>query len=81
VSAVTEAIARADAIMAPALELYAERNKLAALYYRLPLRDLVRLNQLIAQLSEEDLRRVVAFAEGLVAWGADASQETTQAGG
>ncbi len=65
----TAAVARADAAMKPALDLYAERNKIATLYYRLPLRDLVRLNQLLARLSDDDLRRVAAFAEGLAEWG------------
>jgi len=30
--------------------------------------DIVRLNETIAKLSESDLRRVAAFAEGLAEW-------------
>lgn len=72
------AIARADAQIAPVMELYKERNRLHVLIYRLPLSDLVRLNELLAKLSDDDLRQVAAFAEGLAAWGSDATQETAK---
>jgi len=68
------AIERADRAMAPALALHAERDKLMPLIYRLPMRDLARLNQVLARLSPDDLRRVAAYAEGLAEWGPDASQ-------
>lgn len=68
------AIAKADASMKPALDLYAARNKLMTIVCRLPLRDLERLNRIIAALPDADLRRVAAFAEGLAEWqAADAS--------
>lgn len=63
-------------MVAGALELYAERNKLAVLYYRLDLPTLKRLNDIVANLSDENLREVVAFAEGLAMWGQpDSSSE------
>jgi hypothetical protein len=59
------AIERAEASMAPALELYAERNKLASVYYRLDLTNLKRLNLIIGILTDSELREVADFAEGL----------------
>lgn len=64
-----QAIASADAQMAPALELYAERSKLSYLYYRLDLPSLKRLNALLRRLSDDDLRMVAAYAEGLAEFG------------
>lgn len=69
-----DAIAKADAAINPALRLYEERNKVAFLVYRLPLHDLVRLNQVLARLTEDDLRRVATYAEALAEWGTDAPQ-------
>lgn len=63
-----EAIQRAKETMAPALALYAERNKLAVLVGKLELRDLIRLNLLLARLTDEELRQVARFAEGLAEW-------------
>ena len=62
------AIAKADASMKPALDLYAERCKLWRRSCDLSLRDLARLNGIIAALSPEDLKRVAAYAEGLAEW-------------
>lgn len=62
------ALDRAQAKIDPAMELYAERNRLLVVVYRVPLRDLRRLNDLIAKLSDDDLRQVAAFAEGLADW-------------
>jgi hypothetical protein len=63
-----QAIAKADAAMAPALELYAERNKLAVRIYRLPLRDLRRLNALLDRISDDDARQIAVYAESLAEW-------------
>lgn len=62
------AIAKADASMKPALDLYRERCFLWRLSCRLPLRDLERLNGILRQLSDDDMKRVAAFAEGLAEW-------------
>ncbi len=62
------AIARADAAMKPALDLYAARCRLMYLVCGMPLRDLDRVNAIIDALSQDDLRRVAAFAEGLAEW-------------
>jgi hypothetical protein len=59
------AIAKAEASMAPALELYEQRCYLWRLSCKLPLRDLKRLNDLLKKLSDDDLREVARFAEGL----------------
>lgn len=67
------AIARADAAMKPALDLYAERCKAFRGVCLLELRDLKRLNQVIAALSHDDLRQVAAFAEVLAEWGGGAA--------
>lgn len=64
-----QAIAKADAVIGPALQLYEERTKLMRVICRLPMRDLVRLNALIARLSDDDLRHVAAYAEGMAEWG------------
>lgn len=64
----TAAIARADASMAPALELYAERNKLAHVYYRLDLESLRLVNRLLRTLTDDELRMVARYAEGLAEW-------------
>jgi len=63
------AIAKADASMKPALDLYAERCKLWRLSCQISLRDLQRLNRIIEALSPADLKRVAAYAEGLAEWG------------
>lgn len=65
------AIARADAAMAPALALYEQRNKVARLIYRLPACDLERLNRVLERLTDDDLRRVASYAEGIADWNAD----------
>jgi hypothetical protein len=68
------AIAKAQASMKPALDLYDQRTKLMHLICKVPLCDLIRLNLVIDQLSECDLKRVCAYAEGLAEWGSvDAS--------
>lgn len=67
-----EGIARADAKINPALALYEERNKIARLVYRLPMRDVQRLNRVLERLTDEDLQAVAAFAEGLADWNAPA---------
>lgn len=36
-------------------------------------RDIVRLNELLAKISPDDLKRSAAFAEGLVEWAAGVS--------
>lgn len=59
---------RANEIMRPAQELYDERCRLWRLSCDLPLRDLRRLNQLLAKLSHDDLRQIARFAEGLAEW-------------
>lgn len=64
------ALEKADASMKPALDLYAARCSLWRLSCRLPLRDLVRLNQLLSKLSDDDLRQIAAYAEGLAEWNA-----------
>jgi len=65
---VREATAKADAQMKPALDLYRERSWLWHQTCRLELRDLERLNGIVRRLSDEDLKRVAAFAEGLAEW-------------
>lgn len=62
------AIARADASMAPALELYEERSKIAYVYYRLDLESLRRVNKILRALTDQELRMVAAYAEGLAEW-------------
>ena len=62
------AIAKADAMMKPALDLYAQRNVLMHKVCMMPYRDLERLNRILSSLSEGDLRKVAAFAEGLAEW-------------
>lgn len=52
-----------------AVELYDERCRLAHLYYRLDLPTLRRVNEIVARLSDDALREVVAYAEGLAMWG------------
>lgn len=64
------AIAKADAQIAPAMALYAERNRIMHLACRLPLRDLQRLNRVLERLTDDDLRAVAAYAEGLADWNA-----------
>lgn len=59
---------RANATIAPAHELYKERNKLAILYYRLRLPDLKRVNSILSRLTDHDLREVMAHAESLADW-------------
>lgn len=61
-------LATAESRIQPALELYAERNRLAVVVYRLPLRDLRRLNDLIGNLGDEGLRQVARYAEALAEW-------------
>jgi hypothetical protein len=62
------AIARADASMAPALALLEQRNKLAYVYYRLDLQSITRVNELLRILTDDELRMVAAYAEGLAQW-------------
>jgi hypothetical protein len=62
------AIAKVDASMKPVHDLYEQRCYLWRLSCRLPLRDLQRLNALLAKLSDDDLRMVATFAEGLAEW-------------
>jgi cytochrome c553 len=63
-------------------QLYFERNRLAHRAYRLPLRDIRRLNDLIARLSDDELRMVAAYAEGLAEWSApeQPSEDATGSG-
>lgn len=80
-------LAAAESKIQPALELYAERNRLAVVVYRLPLGDLKRLNDLVAKLGDDGLRQVARYAEALAEWAdaesssgdAQAPRETTQA--
>lgn len=74
VEMVKTANAKADASMKPALDLYRERCWLWHLSCRLPLRDLERLNGILRQLSDDDLKRVAAFAEGLAEWASPESE-------
>lgn len=66
---------RVDAMMKPVHDLLDERFKLWRLSCRLELRDLERLNGILARLSDEDMKRVAAFAEGLAEW-ADSGSES-----
>lgn len=62
-----------DDMMAQAkagIALYHERVKLWTLTCRLPLRDIRRLNELLAKLSDDDLRQIAVYAEGLAEWDA-----------
>lgn len=59
---------RADAMMQPAMDLYNGRNELFHMVARLPLRDLRRLVSVLRRMTDEDLRRASAFAEGLAEW-------------
>lgn len=72
---------RTAAAIQPALDLYAERNRLLVVVYRLPLKDLKRLNELLSKLNEllskltdSDLADLAAYAEGLAAWGSPESE-------
>lgn len=80
VAIVKEATAKANAQMKPALDLYEERCWLWHLSMRLPLRDLKRLNGILKRLSDDDLKRVAAYAEGLAEWSSDASQSPDASG-
>lgn len=73
-----QAIAAAEARMRPALDLNEQRCKLWRMSMRLPLRDLMRLNWILADLSDDDMRQVAAFAEGLAEWN---RMEQGQSGG
>lgn len=64
-----DAIAKADASMAPALRMYEQRSYLWRLTCRLPLRELERLNDLLGKLTDEQLREVARYAEGLAEFG------------
>lgn len=68
VAVVKAANAKADAAMKPALDLYAERNWFFRKVCEVSLRDLRRLRSVIEHLSEADIKRVCAFAEGLAEW-------------
>jgi hypothetical protein len=59
------AIEKAEASMRPAHELYEQRCYLWRLSCKLELRDLKRLNDLLKKLSDDDLREVARYAEGL----------------
>ncbi len=72
------AIERANRTIDPVLALHAERDKVITKLYRLPMRDLVRLNGVLARLSDDDLRRVAAYAEGLAEWGSDATEASNR---
>lgn len=76
--AVAAANARARETIARGELLYTERNKIQYMIYRLPLRDLIRLNKILARLSEGDLKRVAAFAEGLAEWNAPETEDAPQ---
>lgn len=45
-----------------------ERFWLWRLSCRLELRDLERLNRILRKLSDEDMKRVAAYAEGIAEW-------------
>jgi hypothetical protein len=62
------AVARADAKMAPAMALLEQRNKLAYVYYRLDLESITRVNEILRILTDDELRMVAAYAEGLAEW-------------
>jgi hypothetical protein len=49
-------------------ELYEYRNKIARILYRVPLEDLKRLHAILVALSDDDMRSVARFAEGLAEW-------------
>lgn len=66
----SEALAR----MERGKKLYEERTWLWHLSCKLPLRDLKRLNGILRKLSDEDMKRVAAFAEGLAEWAAFAQE-------
>jgi len=55
-------------ILKKAHELYDERCKLAKLYYRLDIDSLRRVNRLLDILTDDELRDVAAYAEGLASW-------------
>jgi hypothetical protein len=81
-AALATAQARVDAVVNPAMELYAERNRFLHRFYRVSLRDLRRLNDCLTKLSDDDLRRVAVFAEGLAEWASgDAELPDGQANG
>lgn len=65
-------VARVDAeVMAkvsPALERLAELSWIYSMACKLSLRDLKRLNGVLRQLAEPELKQVAAFAEGLAEW-------------
>lgn len=80
----------AETAVAPSLKqaahgesLYQERNRLAHKAYLLSLRDLKRLNDLIARLTVAELQMVATYAEGLADWSAaeQASEDATGNGG
>lgn len=54
-------------------DLYENRNYLFRLACRLELRDLIRLVGILRKLSDDDLKRVAAYAEGLAEWSSGAS--------
>lgn len=74
VAMVKEVTERHNDKMRPQQELYDERCKLWRMSCDIPLRDLKRLNDLLRRLSHDDLKRAVAFAEGLAEWSESASE-------
>lgn len=64
------AIAAADAKMERGLGLYEQRRLLWIKSCELPLHELRRLNDLLRNLSDDDLREVARYAEGLAEFNA-----------
>lgn len=62
------AIARAEAKIAPALELYETRNKIFHMVGLLPLQDLRELAKLLTSMTKDELRMAAAYCQGLVEW-------------
>lgn len=58
-------------------KLYAERCWLWHLSCRLKLEDLERLNGILRKLSDDDMKRVAAYAEGLAEWSEGAPDGST----
>lgn len=65
---IAEVDAKVAAIARPALERLKELSWIYSMACKLSLRDLKRLNGVLRQLSDAELKQVAGYAEGLAEW-------------